>query len=130
MRVVCDITFETEATATDLTSMSTHDHAMFHHAERGNLKKLRQMLRWASAPDVNANDGDGFTLLMCAVIFGRPEVWRLLLKAGADPSLTIDHPDGLPDTALTLAVRGGQELCLEEVGDRLSNLRLTDLQLG
>jgi len=103
--------------------------AMGYHAERGNLKKLRQMLRWASA-DVNAHDGDGFTPLVCAVISGRPEVCRLLLKAGADPSLTIDHPDGLPDTALSLAVRGGQEICLEEVGGRLSNLRLADLQLG
>ena len=106
---------------------------MCYHVKRGNLKKLRQMLRWAKA-DVNAHE-EGFTLLMYAVFSGRPEVCRLLLKAGADPSLTVDggFSDALPDTALTIAVQEGQELCLEELlngGAKHDQLEVCALQIA
>ena len=110
-----------------------YPNAMCYHVKRGNLKKLRQMLRWAKA-DVNAHE-EGFTLLMYAVFFGRPEVCRLLLKAGADPSLTVDggFSDAPPDTALTIAVQEGQELCLEELlngGAKHDQLEVCALQVA
>jgi ankyrin repeat protein len=77
-------------------------HARFFHAARdGDARLLSQLLD--AGADVNAQHTDGWTALMTAALYDRPEVASVLLRRGADAALENDAGW----TALLIAERKG-----------------------
>jgi len=77
---------------------------VFTAAASGSEDALMERLR--EEPDlINARAHDGFTALHLAAFFGGPGVVRILLDAGADPSITSDNP--MQVLPLNSAVAGG-----------------------
>ena len=77
-------------------------HARFFHAARDGDARLLAQLMDAGA-DVNAQHTDGWTALMTAALYDRPEVAAVLLRRGADAALENDAGW----TALLIAERKG-----------------------
>ena len=88
------------------------------HASRGNIKKLRQVLKWKGS-NVNAVDQQGWSPLMFAVEGGRPDICHLLLQKRADPCVvSLDDPDaGGNLTPLSLSAISGNEQCMKVLLD-------------
>jgi len=66
--------------------------------------------------NLDLQHGNGETALMFAAMFGRNEVFELLLRSGADPSTT----DIRGQSAADLAAMQGNDKALELLNQRLS----------
>ncbi len=64
-----------------------------------SLKSVRQLLE--AGADINAQQHGGYTPLMGAAGSGMIDLIRLLLKHGADPSISDDHGNSARDLALS-----------------------------
>jgi len=70
--------------------------------------------------DINARDSDGRTLLMLAAIRANEEMCRLLIEAGADPTIV----DKSGQDAVSLALRGGKVGVAEVIREVLDNIKV------
>jgi hypothetical protein len=88
------------------------------NVHKGNIKKIRQILRW-KASNVNCSMPDGWTPLMAAADNGRPDICRMLLQYRADPSIVSNDAgdDKWATTALGVAALMGHVRCIKELLD-------------
>lgn len=77
-------------------------------AEDGVLGAVVLLLRYGAKPD-GGQEPSGATPLIVAALNGHAEVARLLLAAGADPSIRDDEGD----TPLALSIRNGDDATAE-----------------
>ena len=103
------------------TSLVRHSKNAFHKAvSSGRVDVLQQLLKGVDPDDILGplhthkpsgsvvnvvDDATGYTPLQLAVVCGKHDVIRFLLKEGADVNRVRD--DGSGDTALTLAAKKG-----------------------
>lgn len=76
--------FAWEVEGESLADVSPLYSAMDNDVNEGNLDAVRSLVQQGA--DVNEGDKLGFTHLMTAAFTGQPEMVRLLLELGADPS--------------------------------------------
>lgn len=81
--------------------------ALHYAASRGHVSVMDFLL--ANSAYIDAESPNGTTPLMMAAMYGSPEAVKLLIQAGADP--TLKNQLGL--TALDFAERGGQRNSVE-----------------
>ena len=67
----------------------------------GDFTEVKKLIE--AGADVNAQNNEGWTVLMLASYFGHPEVAKLLVESGAD--VNAQNNEGV--TALILALEGG-----------------------
>jgi uncharacterized protein len=82
-------------------------------SERGYLETVRCLLDHPSAAaTINVREGQGGTALWRACLFGHPDVVRVLLEKGADPTI----PSSGGWTPMATARRQNQQACVEALG--------------
>lgn len=78
-----------------LSTVATADNPLFKAAEAGDLETVEKVLQSTPTVDVNDQDGDGWTPLTWASVYGHTEVVKRLLATGADPNRQT-HLGGTP----------------------------------
>ena len=69
------------------SSLSAKDKALFEAAKSGTVADIKAALK--NGANVNAMDGEGYTVLMCAAFWNtNPDVIKALIAAGADVNAT------------------------------------------
>ena len=97
-------------------------------ARKGETAQVSTLL--AGGADLNEQDGEGATPLFTASGWGRTEIVKMLLAAGADPLIAAKSPYGSGGTAIHIASQRGHVEIVEALLDHGVDPNLNDHRLG